>query len=395
MKFIVARTRLQRNLLDGFFESYYLTRDAQTKELRILWRPVRLFGLFFGLLTFLYVGAILAVTWWLQDLAPGLNVRYADVANPVHWSHFFIRWQAYQKTYALPTEPVHLGDNQALAAAINATAHVGAPGSTHSGAAYTIADNPLVSANPYGPLLTQYFLHNGGTQELLGILSIQIHGTVTMQSGETLKFTMVKKPPGKVRINMHDDVSNKEATVLTDGQKTWKWTGDPYANGVTLAPPDEAAALAREAMYCDIPVEIIHNPHFLSEIPRELGEDQPDNYIQTILASGMRALIFLNPDTWRADRVQIDYDQNGVPCTYTILVREWMTVAGVSEPALIDVYVNGTKLLQCRFDSITYNPGAYDVLFEPPGDAASAPLAAPAASAKNAAPPAPLQPLHF
>ncbi|MGA2053538.1 MAG: hypothetical protein ABSH19_09520, partial [Opitutales bacterium] len=334
MKFIVARTRQQRALLDSFFESLTLARNAQTRELTVIWRPYRSLGLLFGLPLFFYLTFVVAATLWIQEFAPGINVGYLDVADPIRWSLVFSRWRTFEDattTSPDPTQVAAAADAADAYARAAARVNNGAP-ATRSTTVYTLAQNPIVASVPYGPLLTQYFTRNGGTQKLLGILSIQIHGTVTMQSGETLSFTMVKKPPGKIRINMHDDVSNQEATVLTDGRDTWKWTGDPYHNGVQPVSPDETAALVREAMYCDIPVEIIHDSHALREIPRELGEDEHYNYVQTLLNGGIRALIFLNPDTWRADRIQLDYDQSGIPCSYTILVREWMTVSGISEP---------------------------------------------------------------
>jgi hypothetical protein len=394
MKFIVARTPLQRDLLDSCFESLTFGRNAQTRELTIIWRPVRCLAVLIGLPLFFYIASVVAVTLWIQEFAPGIKIAYSDVANPARWGRISSRWKAFQDSAATPLDASQLAaaaDASDAYARAAARVNSGAPNApaTRSSTVYTLSDNPIVASVPYGPLLTQYFTHNGGTIKLLGILSIQIHGTVTMQSGETLNFTMVKKPPGKIRINMRDNVSNQEATVLTDGQDSWKWSGDPYQSGVHPTPPDEAAALVREAMYCDIPIEIIHNPHALREIPRQLGEDEHFNYVQTILNGGMRALIFLNPDTWRADRIQIDYDQAGVPCSYTILVRDWMTVSGISEPSLIDVYVNGSHLLQCKFDSITYNPGAYDVLFEPPPDAVKpAAATAPPASPSSSPPPA-------
>jgi hypothetical protein len=388
MKFTVARTRLQRDHLDSFFESFTLSRSAETRELILQWRPGRFFGLLFGLPAFFFAGVVIAITLWIQSLAPGIAVSYADIANPAHWSLVAQRWHAYQNTAAAnPNAPLIAGSAADLAAdaSARADARAASDGSTGPTTVYSVPDSPIVSATPYGPLLTRYFTSNGGTQKLLGILSIQIHGTVTMDSGETLSFTMVKKPPGKIRINMHDTLTNNEATVITDGHDTWKWSGDAYQTGVHPAPPDEAAALVRESFYCDVPVEIIHNPHALREIPRVLGEDEHFNYVQTLLGDGMRALIFLNPDTWHADRIQIDYDQNGIPCSYTILVRNWMTVDGIAEPSLIDVYVNGTHLLQCAFDSITFNPGAYDVLFQPPAEA-SIPSAVPPIAEPTAAP---------
>ncbi len=392
MKFTVARTRMQRDLLDGFFESFTLSRSAQTRELIVLWRPGRFLGLLLGLPAFFFLSVVIAITLWIQSLAPGIAVHYADIANPAHWADVAQRWHAYQNASAANQNPVLIASSaEDLAAQANAraAARVSGDGATNSSAVYSLPDNPINSAVPYGPLLTHFFTSNGGTQKLLSILSIQIHGTVTMDSGETLNFTMVKKPPGKIRINMHDSITNNEATVLTDGHETWKWTGDPFQNGVKPAPSEEADALIREAFYCDIAVEIIHNPHALREIPRVLGEDEHFNFVQTPLGSGMRALIFLNPDTWRADRVQIDYDLKGVPCSYTIFVRDWMMVDGIPEPSLIDVYVNGTHLLQCKFDSITFNPGAYDVLFQPPADLVSLPTPppAPAAAPTPAAPP--------
>jgi len=395
MKFTVARTRLQRDHLDSFFESFTLSRSSETRELILLWRPGRFFGLLFGLPAFFFASVVIAITLWIQALAPGIAVGYADIANPAHWSAVSQRWHAYQNTAATdPNAPLIAGSAADLAAdaGVRATARAASDGSTGSAGVYSVPDSPIVTATPYGPLLTHYFTSNGGTQKLLAILSIQIHGTVTMDSGETLNFTMVKKPPGKIRINMHDTLTNKEATVITDGHDTWKWSGDAYQTGILPAPPEEAAALVREAFYCDVPVEIIHNPHALREIPRVLGEDEHDNYVETLLGDGMRALIFLNPDTWRADRIQIDYDQKGIPCSYTIFVRDWMTVDGIAEPSLIDVYVNGDHLLQCKFDSITFNPGAYDVLFEPPADAVSPPAAAPAAAPSPADTSAPAAP---
>jgi hypothetical protein len=380
MKFLVARTRLQQDHLDSFFESFTLTRNASTKEWTVHWRPWRFCVLFFGLGFFFYFGTAAAVTFWIQSLEPGIRLDYNDVANPLHWSRIPDAWRAYSSAY-VPTLESGMAKDAKDAAAKDAVARAAArvtSGGTGQGSTvYSVADNPLVAGTPYGPLLTQYFTHNGGAQKLLGIFSIQIHGTVTMESGTILNFTMIKKPPAKVRINMHNGLSNSEATVVSDGRSTWKWTGDPYLNGARPAPQEEIAALIRESFYCNLPVEIIHNPHALREIPRALGEDEHYNYVQTLLGDGMRALIFLNPDTWRADRIQIDYDQGGIPCTYTIVVRDWMTVEGIAEPALIDVYVNGSHLLKCQFDSITYNPGAYDVLFQPPADLPKTPAAPP------------------
>jgi hypothetical protein len=95
----------------------------------------------------------------------------------------------------------------------------------------------------------------------------------------------------------------------------------------------------------------------------------------------MRARIFPDPDTWRPGRIQIDYERDGKPNTNVITVEEWMTVAGFPEPARISVTLNGQPLLDCRFESIIYNSGMYDILFQPPmGAPITSPNAPPAAS---------------
>jgi hypothetical protein len=371
MKITVARTPLERDQLDHFFETFTLWRDVKTKERVVMWRPARFLILFFGLLSYLYVGSVLAVTWWLQAAAPGSRIGYHDVANPLRWSRIVMKWMRYQNAHAPPAGPFFPDDEDTDAAggAAAPPAEAGTKDNARSAPVYSVADSPLAGSMPYGPLLAQYFTRNGGTQKLDAIHSVQVVGTVTMPNGTSVKFTMVKKPPGEVRISMHNNLSGSEATVLTNGADTWQWVGDPYQNGVQRSSADEASALLREEFYCDTPIELIHNLSVLREIPREVGEDEPYNIIETRLARDMRLMVFLNPDTWHADRLQIDYDQNGAPCSYVILASNWMTVDGVAEPAQLQVYANGQPLLQCHIDGITYNLGAYDVLFVPPADA--------------------------
>jgi hypothetical protein len=245
----------------------------------------------------------------------------------------------------------------------------------------------------YGPLLERFFERNGGMDKLLGIYSIKIHGTVIAEEGsrkETFSFTMVKKPPGQVRLNMLNEDTKMEATVLTDGTDTWEWRGDsPEKNGVQSADANAAAALMREAMYSDVAVEVLRSPRVLRELPRQASSDEPYDVIEMLLPHDVNARIYLDPKTSRAQRIDLVYDNGGVPNLYTIFVHDWMEVEGVPEPKSLTVFDNGAKVLDCVFDSISYNEGAYDSLFERPtlAPAAPAPAASTTAPAGSAPPP--------
>jgi hypothetical protein len=194
---------------------------------------------------------------------------------------------------------------------------------------------------------------------------------------------MVKKPPGQVRLNMLNQSTGQEATVLSDGTDSWNWIGDPGKNPVHRADNDQAAALMREAMYCDVAVEVLRSPRVLREMPRQASTEEPYDMIQMNLPHDVRALIFLDPRTSRAQRIQLDYDKDGAPNQYTIIVHDWMDVEGVPEPKAITVFYNGKKLLDCSFSSIAYNLGAYDVLFQRPTETPPAPASAASAAAPS------------
>ena len=379
MIFIAPTTRRQHERM-WFFESFRCWRDERTGQLVVMWRRNRCLGLFFGFVLFLYFGSVAAATWWLQLLSPGLPVTYGQMLNPVHWPDVPHIWNTYQRTLA--EQSLQL---EKASASTPGADNLGQPSNSHlsaSSAAPPVPSapasaSPLQGADDYGALLAQFFAHNGGVTKLLGIHSIQIQGTVTLADGNTKNFTLTKKLPDKVRLNIHDNLSTGENTVLTNGHDTWVWIGDPYTNGIRPAIPTEASAVLREALYTDVAVAAIQHPHDVTESTPP-GDIAPAFALQ--LPYGMRAQVFPDPKTWLPSLIQINYDQDGHPNTCVISVRSWMTVEGVPEPASIDVTLNDALLLKCHINSIAYNLGIYDVLFEPPPGAlaVAAPSTAPA-----------------
>jgi hypothetical protein len=371
MIFIAPTTRRQHERM-WIFESFRFWRDERTGQLVIMWRRNRCLSFFFGFVLFLYFGSVAAGTWWLQLLSPGVPVTYGQMLNPVHWLSVPHIWNNYQRTLAEQSRQLEKTPASTSAAAQPSNSHPSAPSAT-----------PPQSANDYGTLLTQFFAHNGGVTKLLGIHSIQIQGTVTLPDGNTKNFTLTKKLPDKVRLNIHDNLSTSENTVLTNGHDTWVWGGDPYVNGVRPAIPSEASAILREALYTDVAVAAIQRPHDITESTPP-GDSAPAFVLQ--LPDGMRAQVFPDPKTWLPSRIQINYDQDGHPNTCIIAVREWMTVEGVPEPSSFDVTLNDAPLLQCHINRIVYNLGVYDILFEPPLGASTAAAPSPAAVASHPKP---------
>ena len=153
------------------------------------------------------------------------------------------------------------------------------------------------------------------------IHSINIQGNVTLPAGNTLHFSLVKKMPDKVRLNIHDNLSTNESTLVADGNTTWKWTGDPFQNGVRKATLSEATAMLREVFYCDVAIEAVNHSGNITE---PAASDDADQHFDLQLPYGMRARIFPDPDTWRPGRIEIDYEQDGKANTNIITVHDWM-----------------------------------------------------------------------
>ncbi|MGA2053537.1 MAG: hypothetical protein ABSH19_09515 [Opitutales bacterium] len=383
MIFIAPRNRQQYERL-WFFESFRVWRDGRTDQWVVMWRRGRCLSLLVALLAFFYFGSVAAATWWLQALSPGLPVTYASMLSPIYWFRVPHIWNAYQLAITEQEENKASADHPASSPTPILDQDVGetpAAGSSPSPAiASVMGDNQA-----YSPRLSQFFAHNGGAQQLLAIRSINAQGTVTLSSGETLKFTLIKKPPNKVHLNIHDNASTNENTIITDGQDSWKWIDDPYKNGVRHTLPDELNAILREALYCDVPIEVIQHVHDVTE---PAGQDATDHSFILQLPGGMQAKIFPDPETWRPSRIEIDYQQNGHANTNVITVNDWMTVNGLPEPADISVTLNDKPLLECHFNAITYNVGVYDILFQPPGGAPAAPMPPATPSTPPAPPPA-------
>jgi hypothetical protein len=369
MIFIAPRNRLQHERM-WFFESIRTWRDERTGERVVMWRRGRFLSLFIFLLLFIYLSSVAAVTFWLQALSPGLPITYIRMLVPLYWFEVPQIWNGYQLTITSQEEKKAAGAQ--ASAPVNPTfAQAVAEKPEAQPAAEPSAAAVMGSDQTYSPRLTQFFAHNGGAQKLLDIHSINIQGTVTLPNGNTMKFSLIKKMPNQLHLNIHDNNSTNENTIITDGQNSWKWIGDPYVSGIRHTIPDELNAILREALYCNVPVEVIQHVHDVSE---PAVQDLGDNSFILQLPSGMQAKIFPDPDTWRPSRIQIDYQQDGRANSCVISVREWMTISGLPEPAWIVVTLNDQPLLECRFNTITYNLGVYDILFQPPGGAPAAPM---------------------
>jgi len=380
MKFIPSRNRQQHERL-WFFESIRMWRDERTDQLVVMWRRGRFLGFAIGLLLFFYFGFVAALTWWIQALAPGIPVTYAQNLNPIQWLMLPRVWSAYQQSQSDLLEKLSATLRPAVPSA--STPYSPSVPSTGPSASASKLD---IAAEPFSPLLAQFFAHNGGSAKLLAIHSVNIQGNVTLPAGNTLHFSLVKKMPDKVRLNIHDNLSTNESTLVTDGNTTWKWIDDPFKNGVRKALPSEAAAMLRETLYCDVAIEAVNHSGNITE---PAAADAADHHFDLQLPGGMRARIFPDPDTWRPSRIEIEYEQDGKTNTNVITVEDWMTVAGFPEPAKISVTLNGQPLLDCRFESIVYNSGMYDILFQPPLSAPVAAPDAPSAASTHPPPPAP------
>jgi hypothetical protein len=149
---------------------------------------------------------------------------------------------------------------------------------------------------------------------------------------------------------------------------------------------DQLKALQREAMYCGVIFELLDNPHTLREVEHVSDDQEQYNRVLGTLANGMRLEVMIDPGTQRAERVQIQYDENGVPMFYVIMVKDWMTVNGVEEPSRFEVFVNGQKLLDGKINQVTYNAGVLDVLFDPPLESATKAATPGAAGQPSSAP---------
>jgi hypothetical protein len=377
MKFYSARTALQLDRLDCFFESFCYWRDNRTKELIVLWRPRRCLTLGIGLVVYLYVGTVLAATWWLQVLAPGLPVRVADVANPLRWPAIPGIWERFQIGIALPADELMPG-NRPLPGHERS-----APGANTTTSLAAGPPAELVpGADVFNPLIYQFFLRNGGVSALAEVRSVEIRGIVTMHNGNQLSFTMVKKPPNRVRLNIHDIVSPRESTLVRNGDATWKWSGDPFKNGVRRALPEEVDTLLRETLMFDVPMELLVRGDTLqASLPAGSAAGAPP-MLTTPVSADMVAQVYLNADTWRPERLDFVYGGKDKPTRYSIRVRQWMMVMGLPEPKQLDVLVNNQPLLSCQVESIVYNNGVLNVLFEPPAEAPRTTL--PAAAAADA-----------
>jgi hypothetical protein len=337
-----------------FFESIHVWRDEKTEELVVMWRPGHFLSLVGMILVGVYFGLVLVVTSTLHTLAPGVPLEYGDVANPLRWKTIPYIWRAFQKAQGAKSAPV--AQSEPL---LPAAAEKSAP-----------AENATVLLQaPYGPLMEQFFDHNGGKVKLDDIHSVEIRGVVAMVGGDTLSFTMVKKLPNDVRLNMRDLSNGGESTVLTNGTDTWLWSGDPYENGISHAPAEILQMLQRETLLFNVAVELANHLSSLREVPPPAGSKTANPVIELAMPNDMLASVYLNPLNWRPDRVDITYEDKGQPVLYSVLVRDWQVVDGVPEPSSIDVFQNDQPFLHCHVSTLTYNLGAYNLLFEPPVNA--------------------------
>ena len=381
MKFTIARTGQQRSHLDQLFESYSITRDRRTGETVFTWRPVRFLTLVAGLPTFGYMIALLALTWWMQMLAPGFPVKYTEVLNPLQWLQLANDWSNYRHDTDQPQ--IVSPTKYALKAP-----DIGPAAKTKAVTVEASRVSSLQGSAVYGPLLEQFFKRNGGMDKLTSIYSIQVHGIVTAADAKAsvFSFTMMKKPPSQVRLSMKNEGDGTEGTVLTDGKETWKWIGNSPENAVVnTAGPNDVANLTHEAMWSDVAVEILRSPRVLRELPRQASSDESYDIVEMLLPHDVGARIYLDPETSRAVRLDLTFDQNGAPHLYTIFVHDWMDIEGVPEPKSLTVFSDGGKVLDCVFDKITFNQGAYDSLFQRP--VVTSPAAAPAGAAAASTPP--------
>ncbi len=394
MKFEFARTRQQQADLHLFFESCTILRNADTRQSVFLFRPGRLLALVVMLGAFLPIAVVLTAVLWAQQLVPEAGLTFTDAVYPWRWPHLLDEWRQPVINYpdgsmsSLPRSKTPEFAPRPASAARPAPAPApeakppGAP--TRSPSIYTMNNHGPASAVSYGPIMWDYLSHNGGLDKLQDVRGLQVQGNVTMANGSVLNFTMVKRPPDKIRLTMRAGPAQEEATVLANGDRGWRWVGAAGAQAPESLGPEQLKAIEREALYCGVIFELINSPHTLREIAHVSDDQDEYNRVLGTLPNNMRVEVLIDPDTQRADRIQIQYDENGVPCLYVIQVKEWMTVNGVDEPSHFEVFVNGGKLLDGKINQVTYNAGVLDVMFEPP--AAAKPAAAAGESAPAAIP---------
>lgn len=222
---------------------------------------------------------------------------------------------------------------------------------------------PAVQAQTVDEIVAKNIEAKGGFDTLKSTNTVRTVGTGTMQ-GATVTIKTLTKRPSFARNEM--TVAGQTNLVGFDGERAWMAVGGMPAQPMPPGPQTEGL---KQNSHIDSPLFDYKSKGTTITFGEPAMVTEGDRKLHHLLVTpkgGAPMHYYIDAATGLEDRMVIEVDDPGQKMKMELRFLDFKTVAGRTVPFTIRQFVNGTQMLEMKFEQIEFNVPADDSLFQMP-----------------------------